>query len=113
MSALQRPQEQESHSGVELALKQPEALAVAQERNLEKQAGGNSQVPGLSPSSPNLMKAVRWAISSSKWKPVSFSPQDNWEGSIPFQELQAPGGSGIWRGRPPRLHVGPGGSAAR
>ena len=29
------------------------------------------------------MKALGWAISSSKWKSVSFSPQGNWEGSIP------------------------------
>lgn len=29
------------------------------------------------------MKAVGWAISSSKWKSVSFSPEDDWEGSTP------------------------------
>lgn len=45
--------------------------------------GENSEAPGLLPSSANLMKALRWAISSSKWKSVSFSPEDNWEGSVP------------------------------
>ena len=76
--------------------------------------GENSEAPGPLPSSPNLMKAVGWAISSSKWKSVFFSPEDDWEGSIPSsRSFKHQVGVASGDAPPPGLGVGPGGGAAR
>lgn len=75
---------------------------MAPGRELGKARRENSKAPVL-PSllPPDLTQTEAFPLS--KWEPVSFSPEDNWKGSILFQELRASGECSVWRGRPPSL----------